>query len=220
MTVATAAGSSKDWVSSPFSHLAPWRRGRAREGRGPAFRGRVEGSDRCVASRGSAAREVVQTLLVALVLALVIRGFVIESFLVDGISMEPTLHDGERLLVDKLTYRWHPPERFDIVVFRYPLDPSRDFVKRVIGLPGETVSIREGRVYVDGRPLEEPYLKEPGVDFYPPTTVPPGHVFVLGDNRPHSDDSRSGWTVPLRDVIGRAWLVYWPPSEAGLVPHP
>lgn len=173
-----------------------------------------------MAARGSAAREVLQTLLVALVLALAIRAFVVESFVVDGVSMEPVLHDGERLLVDKLTYRWRAPQRFDVVVFRYPLDPSRDFVKRVIGLPGETVEIREGRVYVDGRPLAEPYVAERAPDFYPPVTVPPGHVFVLGDNRPHSDDSRSGWTVPIRDIIGRAWFVYWPPAEIGLVPHP
>ena len=171
-----------------------------------------------MSARGSAAREVLQTLLVALILALAIRAFVVESFLVDGVSMEPTLHDGERLLVDKLSYRWHPPRRFDIVVFRYPQDPSRDFIKRVIALPGETVEIQEGKVYVDGRLLDEPYLESRGQDFYPPTTVPPGHVFVLGDNRPHSDDSRSGWTVPIREIIGRAVLVYWPPAEAGWIP--
>jgi len=171
-----------------------------------------------VSARGSAAREVFEIVVVSLILALLIRGFVVESFLVDGISMEPTLQDGERLLVNKLVYRFHPPERFDIVVFHYPRDPSRDFIKRVIGLPGETVEIVEGQVYVNGRPVEEPYVVNRGPDFYPPITVPPGHVFVLGDNRPHSDDSRSGWTVPVREIIGKAFLVYWPPAEAGTIP--
>lgn len=171
-----------------------------------------------MSARGSAAREVFEIVVVSLILALLIRGFVVESFLVDGVSMEPTLHDGERLLVNKLVYRFHPPERFDIVVFRYPRDPSREFIKRVIGLPGETVEIVEGQVYVNGRPVEEPYVENRGPDFYPPTTVPPGHVFVLGDNRPHSDDSRSGWTVPVREIIGKAFLVYWPPAEVGTIP--
>ena len=171
-----------------------------------------------MSATGNAAREVVQTLLVAVIVALLIRAFVVESFLVDGVSMEPTLRDEERLLVDKISYRWHPPRRFDIVVFRYPHDPSRDFVKRIVALPGETVRIERGTVYVDGRPLDEPYLAEPGTDFYGPVQVPAGHVFVLGDNRPHSDDSRSGWTVPISAIIGRAVLVYWPPGEVAWIP--
>ncbi len=163
-------------------------------------------------------RESAETVIIALVLALLIRGFLVESFLVQGYSMEPTLHDGERLLVNKLAYRLEAPERGDIVVFRYPLNPKRDFIKRVVGTPGDTIEIRHNQVFLNGQPLKEDYILP---DRYPrnyqPVTVRPGTVYVLGDNRGNSEDSRIFGVVPIENIKGRAFLVYWPVSELEVI---
>ncbi len=124
--------------------------------------------------------------------------------------MEPTLHDSERLFVNKLVYRFRPPARGDIIVFRYPRSPDRDFIKRVVAIGGETVEIVEGRVLVNGRFLEEEYGTIPDHTHYPRTEVPSGCLFVLGDNRRNSEDSRFFGFVPLENVKGRAFLLYWP----------
>ncbi|MEW6523434.1 MAG: signal peptidase I [Bacillota bacterium] len=157
-----------------------------------------------------ALRETLETVLLALVIALVIRGFVMESFVVQGSSMEPTLLNSERLLVNKITFRLREPQRGDIIVFRYPRSPDRDYIKRVIAVAGETVEIKLGRVYVDGRVLSEPYLLRSGTANFPVTMVPDGHVFVLGDNRGNSDDSRAFGPVPLELIKGKAFFVFWP----------
>jgi signal peptidase I len=156
----------------------------------------------------SLVRETVETVLIAVVLALVVRTFVVESFQVQGHSMEPTLHDGERLLVSKFVYRFTDPARGDIVVFRYPLRQAR---------PGDGVRIERGRVYVNGQPLEEPYVLRTGDYSMPERIVPPGQVFVLGDNRMNSEDSRYFGFVPIDLLVGRALLVYWPPDRVRLV---
>jgi len=161
-------------------------------------------------SWGKLIRELVETIVIALILALLIRTFVVESFLVQGSSMEATLHDGERLLVNKLAYRFGEPKQGDIIVFRYPKDPSRDFIKRVIAVPGDTVEISEGQVLLNGAPLDEPYVRHFSYDSMGPLQVDEGEVFVLGDNRTNSDDSRFFGTVPLPNIKGRAFLVYWP----------
>lgn len=166
---------------------------------------------------GRLLREFVETVLVAVLLALVVRAFVVESFEVQGHSMEPTLHDGERLLVNKFIYRFADPAPGDIVVFRYPLGTDRDFIKRVIAGPGQRVRIEEGRVFVDGRPLDEPYVLRRDGYSMPEREVPPGHLFVLGDNRANSEDSRIFGFVPLHLVVGKAMLVYWPPEGARLL---
>ncbi len=168
-------------------------------------------------TRRRAALELVETIAVALVLALLVRAFVLESFLVIGYSMEPTLHNGERLFVNKLVYRIREPQRGDIVVFRYPFNPSRDFIKRVVAVAGETVEIREGRVFVDGRFLMEPYVQSQDFATHPAVLVPPGHVYVLGDNRRNSEDSRVFGPFPTRYVKGRAFLLYWPLSRLHLI---
>lgn len=168
-------------------------------------------------SGGRLLREVAETVLVAVLLALVVRAFVVESFEVQGHSMEPTLHDGERLLVNKFIYRFSDPVRGDIVVFRYPLGTNRDFIKRVIAVPGERVRIEEGRVYVDGRPLEEPYLTRRDGYSMPEQEVPAGHLFVLGDNRTNSEDSRIFGFVPMRLLVGKAVVVYWPLEAARIL---
>jgi signal peptidase I len=120
-----------------------------------------------------------------------------------------------------LAYLFHLPRRGDIVVFEYPRDTSRDFIKRVIGLPGETVEIRNGQVLVGGKPLEEPYLPETArtqMGNMAPIDVPPGSVFVMGDNRGNSSDSRNWGPLPLNRIVGRAWFTYWPRQYWGTIP--
>lgn len=162
--------------------------------------------------------EWIRSITIAVVLALVVRFFLIEPFMVDGGSMYPTLKDQERLIVNKLVYRFDPPQPGDIIVFEYA--PGTDFVKRVIGVGGDWIEIRDGRVYRNSVPLEEPYLDE-GMDMpdYGPVEVPPGFLFVMGDYRRNSKDSRdpSVGFVSLEKVKGRAMLVLWPPWEARLI---
>lgn len=162
--------------------------------------------------------ETIETVAVALILTLVIRHFVIESFVVRGSSMEPTLHDGQRLLVSKFIYRFHPPEQGDIIVFRSPINPRDDLIKRVIAIPGQRVEVVRGRAYVDGEPLDEPYISRSDNTFVMPQRVPEGKVFVLGDNRPNSEDSRFFGFVSERSIKGKAVLVWWPLSTLHVIP--
>lgn len=165
------------------------------------------------------AREVLETVVLTLVIFLLIRT-VVQNFRVDGASMEPNFHHGQFLLINKLAYRLGEPQRGDVIVFRYPRDPSRDFIKRVIGLPGETVEVVEGEVFINGQPL--PPLPNIPQAFYssPPVTLGPDEVFVMGDNRPNSSDSHTWGPLPLDLVIGKVVLSYWPPSAWGLVRTP
>lgn len=166
--------------------------------------------------------ELVKTVAGAAVLALLIMTFVARAFTVDGSSMVPTLHDGERLMVDKLTYRFREPQRGEIVVFRYPLNPREHYIKRVVGVPGDVVEVRNGRVYLNGTPLEEPYLEAPTLGYFGPVRVPPGHYFVLGDNRNNSEDSRDPKVgfVPKELIEGRAVWRYWPLARMSLISRP
>ncbi|HAI20763.1 MAG TPA: signal peptidase I [Clostridiales bacterium UBA8153] len=166
-----------------------------------------------------ALREILETILLALVIALLIRGFVMESFVVQGSSMERTLFGGERLLVDKLSYRVRLPRPGEIIVFRDPRAPGRDYIKRVVAVAGETIEIDRGRVYVDGRAVFEPDLMRWGMANFPPLLVPEGEVFVLGDNRGNSDDSRAFGPVPAELIRGRAFFVFWPPGRARFIFH-
>ncbi|HVB09513.1 MAG TPA: signal peptidase I [Bacillota bacterium] len=170
-------------------------------------------------SWGGAIWETVETVVIALALALLIRGFVIESFVVQGQSMEPTLQNGEHLLVNKFIYRLQEPKAGQIIVFRPPLPTTRDFIKRVIALPGQRVSMRDGAVYIDGVLQPQTYLPPgaAGVANYPPTLVPAGDLFVLGDNRNNSEDSRYFGFVPIANVRGQAIVVWWPPQVAGSI---
>jgi signal peptidase I len=170
-----------------------------------------------LAGVGNALRELVETLLLTLVIFLLIR-FAVQNFRIEGFSMEPNFHDGQFLLVNKLIYMFHPAERGDVVIFRYPNNPSRDFIKRVIGLPGDKVEIVNGRVIINGQALDESYPLNPGTYSYGPTVVDPDEYFVLGDNRNNSSDSHSWGLLPSKDIIGKAWVSYWPPQLIGLVP--
>ena len=164
------------------------------------------------------ARLLVRDLVFALLIAALFVVFVVQPVKVEGTSMLPRLHDGERIFVNKLVYyHWPPLERGDIVVFWFPDDPDKSYIKRVIGLPGELVEIRDGRIYVNGLELRETYL-DPQHNVarqnLPPTVVKPHYYFVMGDNRDSSDDSRRWGLVPEKYIYGKALLRYWPLSEA------
>ena len=154
--------------------------------------------------------------LVACITFLIIH-FVGQRTVVNGVSMQPTLSDGDNLIVDKLSYRFHDPERFDIIVFPFQFQDNTYYIKRIIGLPGETVEIRDGHIYIDGssEPLEDVETKEYMVGNYGPYTVPEGCYFVMGDNRNDSKDSRY-WIHPYvsKDkILGKAVFRYWPITE-------
>lgn len=165
-------------------------------------------------------REIIETILLAAIIWLAVN-FATARYVVDGQSMEPNLHTGQFLIVSRLAYRFGDPQRGDIIVFDFPGNPSDDYVKRIIGLPGEKVTIENGHIFINGQRLDEPYL--PPDDITLPSqgqwTVPDGQYFVLGDNRAHSSDSRSWGMLEMNKIIGKAWVSYWPPQTWGLLPH-
>ena len=167
---------------------------------------------------GLMVREVVETVGLAVIIFLIIR-IGIQNYRIEGQSMEPNFHDGEYLIVNKLAYRLGEYERGDVIVFKYPNDPSKDYIKRVIGLPGDTVEIRGGELFVNDNQIEEPYLHMPNTRDEAPTVVEAGHLYVMGDNRPASSDTRSWGQLGQNFVIGQAWLAIWPFDTAGLVKH-
>src|SRR5579872_5481878 len=159
-------------------------------------------------------REVIETIILTVLMFLVIR-FAVQNFNVEGTSMEPRLHNGELILVDKWTYLFHPPERGDVIVFVAPPDPAQDYVKRIIGIPGDRITINNTTVIIDGVTLNETYVAAINQGNRSGSTiqnmlVPPNMYFVMGDNRVDSFDSRYWGFVPRKNVIGRAALVYWP----------
>lgn len=166
--------------------------------------------------------EYIQAFGIAIVLAAFIITFVAQTFVVEGSSMEPNLHNRERLIVNKLIYRFKKPEFGDIVVFRYPANPKRRFIKRVIGIPGDEVEIRDGFVVLNGAVLDEDYTLDLTYGYFGPKTVPDGHYFVLGDNRNNSDDSRypDVGFVPMGNIVGKAGFIWWPLNRISLVKNP
>ncbi|MGQ9489791.1 MAG: signal peptidase I [Anaerolineae bacterium] len=182
-------------------------------------------------------REVFEVLALAVLMVMLIRNFV-QNYRIDGISMEPNFHNQQFLIVNRWAYcpgihlevplvnvtlwekTWcvRQPRRGDVVIFQYPRDPSRDFIKRVIGLPGETVEVRAGQVYINGQPMPEPFGPNPGSYTAPPVTLGPDEVFVMGDNRNNSSDSHLWGPLPLARIIGKAMISYWPPRYWSLVP--
>lgn len=157
-------------------------------------------------------REWIESIIIAVIIALVIKAFFIETIQVDGSSMLPTLNNGERLVVNKIGYILGKPEKGDIVIFKYPANPSLIFIKRIIGVSGDTVEIRNHKVFVNGYELDETYIMEKTIANYPAATVPENTVFVLGDNRNYSKDSRypDVGFVPLKNVKGEAFIKIWP----------
>jgi signal peptidase I len=189
----------------------------------------------------SVVREFLEAILLALLVFLVIQTS-IQNFRVEGSSMHPTLEGGQYLLVNKLVYFridqerlsriipfWkvaestenfavHPPQRGEVIVFAFPRDPTRDFVKRVIGVPGDRVEIREGTVFVNGEALDEPYITDHDSSDMREMTLQDKQYFVLGDNRRGSNDSRNWGPVPEENILGKVWIIYWPLSNWDLLP--
>lgn len=186
-------------------------------------------------------REIIETIILSLLLFIGIQ-FAVQTYQVEGASMRPTLSQGQYLLVNKVVYRhfnvggaegavregeftedtlifpFHPPQRGEVIIFNFPDDPSRDFVKRVIGVPGDTVEIRDGQTFVNGAKLKESYAELDDFDEMDALKVPQNSYFVMGDNRRHSNDSRDWGTVPLEFIVGRAWVRYWPLHQIRIFP--
>lgn len=161
--------------------------------------------------------DIIETLALAAVLFLGINA-VSARVRVDGFSMIPTLEDGEFVLVSKVNYRFGDVERGDIIVFHFPMDPKQELIKRVIGLPGDTISVQNGMVSVNGQTLSEPYIAAAPA-YSGNWTVPDGQLFVLGDNRNDSSDSHSWGFLPFEKVVGKAVVIYWPPPLWEVIQH-
>ncbi|NPV26422.1 MAG: signal peptidase I [Firmicutes bacterium] len=163
-------------------------------------------------------KEFISIVVVAYLLSLVLKTFVIEARVIPTGSMLPTIQLQDRVLVNKFIYRFQPPKRFDVIVFEPPAETRQheDFIKRVIGLPGETVEVKKGKVFINGQPLDEPYIMEKPNYQFGPVEVPPNALFVMGDNRNHSFDSHlwEGW-LTIDHVKGKAFYTYWPLSRLG-----
>ena len=162
-------------------------------------------------------REVLITVALALVIFFGARA-TLQTFVVIMSSMEPSFYQGQRLVVNKALYLFSPPERGDVIIFESPTGRHEDFIKRVIGLPGDKVEIIKGVVYIDDVALDEPYIKRSASYTMAAEEVPPDRYFVLGDNRDNSNDSHNGWFAEGDKIIGKAWLSTWPPDAWGLVP--
>ena len=170
-------------------------------------------------------KEWTSSILVALVLTLIIRTYVIQAFKIPSGSMRPTLMEGDKLFVNKYIYRFRKPERGDIIVFKYPVDPKKDFIKRLVGFGGENVEIRDGKIYVEGQALEDPatfgkfyyYNHDPYGGPNDTIKVPEGSFYVLGDNSANSTDSRFWGFVPRKNILGKAIFRWWPPKRIGLI---
>ncbi len=168
----------------------------------------------------------IETIVTALVIFVIIYLFLFQPHQVKGNSMQPNFENGEYLLTNKITYRIHEPERGDVIIFKAPVNQSYDYIKRIIGLPNESVSLKQGRFFIDDKFLDESaYLAEDvytqGGQFLPEggeIVVPEEQYFMAGDNRSHSSDSREWGYISKDDIVGRAWLRYWPPSASGLIP--
>ncbi|MCB0208770.1 MAG: signal peptidase I [Anaerolineae bacterium] len=172
-------------------------------------------------------REVGETIILTLIIFFLIQT-VVRNFRVVGTSMVNNLHNGQYLIIDKVSY--NPllmeylgiggPQRGDVIVFKPPGNPNEDYVKRIIGLSGEEVNVVNGQVYINGEPLAEPFQPVPGTYTMPnPVIVPDGQIFVLGDNRNNSNDSHNWGPLPVENIVGRAWLSYWPPDQWGTIPR-
>ena len=165
----------------------------------------------------SALGEILQTVLIAGLLFLAVN-LLTARIRVEGFSMEPTLHEGQFVVVNRLAYRWQEPERGDIIVFHFPFDKQRRFIKRVIGLPGDTIIVQDGQISVNGAPLSEPYIAD-APRYTGEWYIGSEELFVLGDNRNNSHDSQNWGALPVGEIIGKAIVVYWPLDNAGLISH-
>lgn len=166
---------------------------------------------------GALIRDVLEAVILAVVLFVLLQ-FAVQNTVVDGASMEPNFVNRQRLLVNKLAYRFSEPARGDVIVFHPPDQGGKDFIKRIVALPGETITVVNGQIRIDGADLTEPWQPVRGVDAFGPYAVPDGQYFVMGDNRPYSNDSRS-WNaaLPRERIVGKVWISVWPQEAWGLV---
>jgi signal peptidase I len=166
--------------------------------------------------------EVARTIVIVIAVALLVRAFIAQPFYVIGPSMEPSYHQGEYLIVDELSYRLRDPKRGEVIVLRFPLDPSKDFIKRIVGLPGEKVRVEGGVVTINGEPLPENYTDGVPTEGGSEVVLAEDEYFVLGDNRHHgaSSDSRDWGPLSRSNIIGKVWVKLWPIGEAGLAKQP
>lgn len=163
-------------------------------------------------------REVLITAVMAIVIFFVVQA-ALQTFVVVGASMQPSFEDGQRLLVNKMIFNFAAPNRGDVIILEAPTGQRVDYIKRVIGLPGDTVEVKQGGVYVNGVRLNEPYIKAAPSYTMGPQTIQKDTYFVLGDNRNNSNDSHTGWVVPKQHLVGKAWLSIWPPGLWGFAPN-
>ena len=163
-------------------------------------------------------RDFIAPILVGLAVFALFQAMV-GSFKVYGSSMLPTIEEGDYIMVSKATYFFHEPQRGDIIVLRSTQNPDSDLIKRIIAVPGDTIEIRDDTVFVNGTALVEPYTLEPPHYLVFPEEIPSGQYFVLGDNRNNSSDSHRGWTVPRENIVGKAWITYWPPYRWDTIEH-
>lgn len=171
--------------------------------------------------------DIIQVVVFAIAIFLLIYLLILQPHKIKGDSMQPNFPNAEYLLTDKVTYRFESPRRGDVVVFKAPNGNGEEFIKRIIGLPGEKISVKNGHVYINGKRLKEEYLASnlytSGGKYLPEGVekkIPEGKYFVMGDNRPRSSDSRTFGPISRDDITGRAWLVYWPPQKVGFVTKP
>lgn len=168
--------------------------------------------------------DILEVFVTSFAIFLFIYLLVLQPHKIKGNSMEPNYHDGEYLLTDKLSYRFKEPQRGDVVVFEPPVSPDEEYIKRIIALPGETISVNNGNYYINGKKLNEDYIPDniytKGKEFLSNNTVitvPPGSYFVSGDNRESSSDSRYWGFVTKDKITGKAWFIYWPPKSVGVI---
>jgi len=164
-------------------------------------------------------RDIVETMVLVAIAFLVVNAL-IGRFRIEQVSMQPNLHEGEYVIVDKVSYTFRQPERGEIIVLKNPNPGQPDLIKRVIGLPRETIEVRGGQVHINGQPLTEPYIAQPMGREQTPLTLPAGQYFVMGDNRGNSSDSREFGARPGDDIVGRAWIIYWPPADWQILSRP
>jgi signal peptidase I len=182
----------------------------------PAEEPRLRGREKRPRTLMRTLLEIVVIVAAAFAIAMLVQAFVVKPFTIHQISMEPTLFEGDRVLISRLSYHFHDPKAGDVVVLHSPVDAGEDLVKRIVAVGGDTVAIRDGALLVNGVAVDEPYLAEQ--DFrgaYPETTIPEGQVFVLGDNRNNSGDSRLFGPVDADSIIGSAFAIYWPIGRWG-----
>lgn len=175
--------------------------------------------------KGNAFYETLRTVVLVLLTAFIIRVFIMQPFLVQGASMEPTLTNSEYLIVEKVAYKFRQPDRGEIVVFRAPVNWTENYIKRVIALPGETIKIEDNKIFINNKVLEESYIESGGVSFDNPDyslelTLGEDEYFVIGDNRNHSSDSRSWGPLPRQNIIGRAFIAIFPLDFFGIINSP